>query len=87
MTCVWETRYSILAAAVTAYGRIISEVGISMMVGGNIKFRTHTLATATALETARGEFARGVAMSLILLLIAFVVAISTAWLARAEDDS
>ena len=44
-----------------------------MMVGGNIKGRTQTLATATALETGKGEFSRGIAMGLFLLLIALLV--------------
>ena len=47
---------------------------------------TRTLATATALETARGEFARGVAMSLLLLLMAMVLTVAIAWLMRTEDE-
>ena len=57
----------------TAYGRAISEVGISMMIGGNIKWHTRTITTAIALETGRGAFATGVALGMVLLVIAFLV--------------
>jgi ABC-type tungstate transport system substrate-binding protein len=55
-------------------------VGISMMVGGNIKWHTRTITTAIALETNKGQFAMGVALGLVLLLIAFVVNFSAAFL-------
>ena len=70
---IWEARFSLLAAAITAYGRIVSEVGISMMVGGNIKWYTRTITTAIALETNKGKFGMGIALGIILLLIAFLV--------------
>jgi tungstate transport system permease protein len=73
VTTIIEARFSLLAAAVTAYGRIVSEVGISMMVGGNIKWFTRTITTAVALETNKGEFAMGIALGLVLLFIAFGV--------------
>ena len=72
-TCLWEVRFGILAAAVTAYGRVMTEVGISMMVGGNIKWHTRTITTAIALETGKGMFATGIALGLVLLVIAFGV--------------
>ncbi len=76
VTCLWEVRYGILAAAVTAYGRVMTEVGISMMVGGNIKYYTRTITTAIALETSKGMFADGIALGLVLILIAFIVNLS-----------
>jgi tungstate transport system permease protein len=79
---LWEGRYAILAAAATAYGRVVSEVGISMMVGGNIKWHTRTITTAIALETGKGEFAMGIALGLVLLSIAFAVNLSLAVLKR-----
>ncbi|MCF6249539.1 MAG: ABC transporter permease [Desulfobacula sp.] len=75
-TCLWEVRYGILVAAVTAYGRVMTEVGISMMVGGNIKYHTRTITTAIALETGKGQFANGIALGLVLILIAFIVNVS-----------
>lgn len=69
---LWEARHGILAAALTAYGRVMTEVGISMMVGGNIKWHTRTITTAIALETNKGLFAMGIALGLVLLLIAFL---------------
>ncbi len=60
-----------MTAAATAYGRAISEVGVSMMVGGNIKWHTRTITTAITLETGKGEFAMGIALGIVLLLIGF----------------
>ncbi len=68
---LWEVRYGVLTAAVAAYGRVMTEVGISMMVGGNIKWHTRTITTAIALETNKGMFDMGIALGLVLLLIAF----------------
>lgn len=73
LTALYESRFGVLAAAVTAYGRAISEVGISMMIGGNIKWHTRTITTAIALETGKGRFATGIALGLVLLLLAFAV--------------
>jgi tungstate transport system permease protein len=63
----------VLLAAATAYGRVISEVGASMMLGGNIKWYTRTMTTAISLETAKGEFDMGIALGLVLMLLAFAV--------------
>jgi tungstate transport system permease protein len=82
VTCLWEVRYSIMTAAVTAYGRVLTEVGISMMVGGNIKYHTRTITTAIALETNKGLFANGIALGLVLILIAFIVNLSLSFLRR-----
>lgn len=81
-TCLWEVRYGILAAAVTAYGRVLTEVGISMMVGGNIKYHTRTITTAIALETNKGLFADGIALGIVLLGIAFAVNLSLSFLRK-----
>jgi tungstate transport system permease protein len=73
MTSLLEARYAVLIAAVTAYGRAISEVGASMMIGGNIKWHSRTITTAIALETGKGEFAMGIALGIVLLALAFAV--------------
>jgi tungstate transport system permease protein len=73
ITSLMEARYAVLVAAVTAYGRAISEVGISMMIGGNIKWHTRTITTAIALETGKGDFAVGMALGIVLLTLALVV--------------
>jgi len=73
ITALYESRYGVLAAAVAAYGRAIGEVGVSMMIGGNIKWHTRTITTAIALETGKGQFAMGIALGLILLLLAFII--------------
>lgn len=79
---LWEARHAILAAALTAYGRVMTEVGISMMVGGNIKWHTRTITTAIALETGKGKFATGIALGLVLLAIAFGVNAGVSFLRR-----
>ena len=68
-----EVRYSVLAAAVTAYGRVVAEVGVSMMLGGNIKWHTRTITTAITLETGKGEFSMGIALGLVLLALSFLL--------------
>ncbi|OGQ85139.1 MAG: ABC transporter permease [Deltaproteobacteria bacterium RIFOXYA12_FULL_58_15] len=68
-----EARAGILVACVTAFGRVIGEVGVSMMLGGNIAGFTRTITTVIALETAKGEFALALALGIILLAIAFVI--------------
>ena len=72
--CVlYELRYGLLVVIATAYGRIVAEVGVAMMIGGNIKYFTRTITTAISLETNKGEFAMGIALALVLILIAFAV--------------
>jgi len=78
LSSLWEVRFSITAAALTAFGRVMTEVGISMMVGGNIKWHTRTITTAIALETNKGLFGMGIALGLVLLMIAFAVNLSVA---------
>lgn len=68
-----EARFSIVAAVIIAYGRVIAEVGISMMLGGNAKGFTRTMTTAMALEYDKGEFVLSVALGIVLLLISFSV--------------
>lgn len=68
-----EARLPLLAALMAGFGSVISEVGASMMVGGNIRFQTRVLTTAIVMETGRGEFGLAIALGLLLLLIAFLV--------------
>jgi tungstate transport system permease protein len=82
LSTLWEARHGILAAALTAYGRVMTEVGIAMMVGGNIKWQTRTITTAIALETNKGEFAMGIALGVVLLLIAFGFNVSVSFLRK-----
>jgi tungstate transport system permease protein len=74
---VREARYSLLAAVMAGFGGIISEVGASMMVGGNIKGYTRVLTTAIVLETSKGHFDIALALSFVLLVLAYV---ATLWL-------
>ena len=71
---IWrESRLLLLAALMAGFGSVISEVGASMMVGGNIKDQTRVLTTAIVLETSRGRFTIAIALGFILLLIAYLV--------------
>ena len=72
-TVLHEIRFGLLAAVLTAYGRIVSEVGASMMLGGNIAEHTRNIPTAIALETSRGAFAEGIALGSVLLFLAFLL--------------
>ena len=66
-----EARFGIVAAIIAAFGRVIAEVGISMMLGGNIKGFTRTMTTAMALEYDKGAFTLAVALGIILLGFSF----------------
>ena len=68
-----EARLPLVAALIAAFGSVISEVGASMMVGGNIEGQTRVLTTAIVLQTSRGEFSFAIALSIILLALAFLV--------------
>jgi tungstate transport system permease protein len=68
-----EARLPLLAAALAAFGAVVSEVGAAQMVGGNIAGQTRVLTTAAVLATSRGEFGLAIAFGLVLLLLAFAV--------------
>ncbi|WP_206811362.1 ABC transporter permease [Paradesulfitobacterium ferrireducens] len=72
-----EVRFSLLAAVIAGFGAVVSEVGASMMVGGNIKGSTRVLTTATVLEVSKGNFEIAIALTIILSLLAYAV---TLWL-------
>ena len=75
-----EARLPMLAALMAGFGGVISEVGASMMVGGNIKGSTRVLTTATVLETGKGNFDIAIALSVILLAITFLVNWALTWI-------
>ncbi len=68
-----EARFAVMAAVVIAFGRIISELGIAMMLGGNIRGFTRTMTTAIALETSKGEFELGLALGFVLMAVALFI--------------
>jgi len=70
---VKEARLPLLAAIMAGFGGVISEVGASIMVGGNIKGYTRVLTTATVMETSKGNFDNAMALGIILLLLAFFI--------------
>lgn len=73
-TVLYEVRFGVMAAIINGFGRVISEIGCAVMVGGNIAGETRTITTAIALETSKGEFAQGIALGIVL--IAFALAIN-----------
>ena len=66
--------------AVWGEGSVISEVGASMMVGGNIRYQTRVLTTAIVLETSKGEFNPAIALAILLLIITFIVNWALTWI-------
>jgi tungstate transport system permease protein len=68
-----EVRFGIFAAVIAGFGRVISEVGVAMMLGGNIRGYTRTMTTAIALETSKGEFAFGLALGIILMGVSLAI--------------
>jgi tungstate transport system permease protein len=68
-----EVRFSLMSAYITGFSRVIGETGMTMMVGGNIKGDTRVMTTAIALETIKGNFELGIALGLILLIVAIFV--------------
>lgn len=72
---VKEARYAILSAMVLGFGRAIAEVGVAMMIGGNIRGNTRVLTTAITLETGMGEFGLSIALGIILLTISLIVVV------------
>ncbi|MDP9109438.1 MAG: ABC transporter permease, partial [Pseudomonadota bacterium] len=72
-TVLREVRFGVLAALISGFGRVISEVGCAMMVGGNIAGQTRTITTAIALETSKGEFAQSIALGVVLIALALIV--------------
>jgi len=75
-----EARLPLLAALMAGFGSVISEIGASMMVGGNLRYQTRVLTTAIVLATNQGDFAGAIALSLILLLLAFAVNLALTWM-------
>jgi tungstate transport system permease protein len=72
-TLLYEVRFGVMAAVISGFGRVISEVGCALMVGGNIEGATRTITTAIALETSKGEFAQGIALGIVLVTIALLM--------------
>ena len=68
-----EARFGITACIIVAFGRVIAEVGISMMLGGNARGFTRTMTTAMAMEYDKGEFVLSIALGIVLLLVSFAV--------------
>jgi tungstate transport system permease protein len=73
---VKEARYAILSAVVLGFGRAIAEVGVAMMIGGNIRGFTRVLTTAITLETGMGAFGFSIALGIILLIVALIIVVA-----------
>ena len=72
-TLVGEIRFGVFAAVIAGFGRVVAEVGVAMMLGGNIRGYTRTMTTAIALETSKGEFSFGMALGIVLMTVALIV--------------
>ncbi len=83
----WEARRSLIAAAMAGFGGAISEVGASIMVGGNIAGQTRVLTTAAVLETSKGNFDMAMAFGIILLFLSFSITLGATWLQQSGRGS
>jgi len=81
---VREARGAVLSASLAAFGRVVGEVGAAMMLGGNIRLYTRTITTAIALETSKGEFEQGLALGIILMVLALGVNALLHWVVKHE---
>lgn len=70
---ILEARYGIIGAVIAGFGRVLGEIGVSMMLGGNIKGVTRTITTAMSLETNKGRFSFALALGIILLTLSFLI--------------
>lgn len=78
---IWrEARLPLLAAMMAGFGSVISEVGASMMVGGNIRHQTRVLTTAIVLETSKGGFGNAISLGVLLLVITFLINYTLTWI-------
>jgi len=85
VVALWrEARLPLLAALMAGFGSVISEVGASMMVGGNIRHQTRVLTTAIVLEASKGEFAMAIALGFLLLLLAYLVNLALTWIQQRD---
>ncbi len=80
VTTLWEVRFGIGAAVVNGFGRVVSEVGCAIMIGGNIEGLTRNIPTAIALETSKGDFSQGIALGMVLMAVALGVNVVLAML-------
>jgi tungstate transport system permease protein len=70
---ILEAKVGVVTALMTGFGRVVSEIGVSLILGGNIRGFTRTITTAISLETSQGDFPRAVALGLVLLLIVLAI--------------
>ena len=78
-TTLIEVRFAVVAGMLNGFGRVISEVGCAMMVGGNIAGITRNIPTAISLETSKGDFAQGIALGVVLMAFAIGANLIFAW--------
>jgi len=78
-TTLFEVRFAVVAGVLNGFGRVISEVGCAMMVGGNIAGITRNIPTAISLETSKGDFAQGIALGVVLMVFAIGANLALAW--------
>ena len=79
-TTLFEVRFALVAAVLNGFGRVISEVGCAMMVGGNIAGVTRNIPTAISLETSKGDFAQGIALGVVLMAFALGANLLLSWI-------
>ncbi len=83
-TVLSEARLGLLVAVLAAFGRVVSELGIAMMLGGNIKDHTRTMTTSIALETQKGSFRESLTLGLVLLAVSLAVNVVAHWVGSTD---
>jgi len=81
-----EARFGLMAAVIAGFGRVISEVGASLMVGGNVKGETRVLTTATVMEVGKGNYDIAISLSLILLFVAYSIVMALTYLQHSGKE-
>jgi tungstate transport system permease protein len=85
LTLMYEIRFGLIAVVIAGFARIVSEVGASVMVGGNILGVTRNIPTAIALETSKGEYAQGIALGFVLVALALLLNYSLSLLQTRDE--
>jgi tungstate transport system permease protein len=82
-----ESKLAILAAIIAGFGRVIAEVGAAMMVGGNISGQTRILTTSIVMEVSKGNFDIALALSFILMTLAFLITFCLTYLQQRKRSN
>jgi len=87
LTVLYEARFGVLVAVLVAFGRVIAEVGCALIIGGNILHHTRNITSAIAMEANKGDFTQGIALGIVLLIVALLFIVSLNVLQNRLEDA